>query len=186
VSALEPREDLGNDLVPQGPSDGQIYAGEIPWSHRFFESGKLDPGIAPYAGRVGEYVDGLEVDVEFLSHQYHPDAETAINQARGAYVPSALVAGATGLRQRPGRLDLIELNGREASKSFVAPNGFSGHLLYIREDVLAEYAQTRPLIQLAWGERRVKFDWPHDAPDWLQETPRHADLWRRVELRRLS
>ena len=52
----------------------------------------------------------------------------------------------------------------------------------IRRDLLAEYAEGRKLIQVAWGERQVDFDWP-SMPEWFDDIRQeYANLWRQIEL----
>jgi len=79
--------------------------------------------------------------VELLSHEYNFEARGPIEDARGSYAPSARFARDLSLRQYPGRLDLVGLDGLPASRSFAAPEGFEGHLLFLRHDLLATYAE---------------------------------------------
>jgi hypothetical protein len=96
-------------------------------------------------------------------------------------VPSSSVASAFNLRQRPGTLDLVSLDGRPASLTRAGPEGCEGDLLYLRRDLVAAHVNGRRMIQLAWGEREVDFDW-RSPPHWLQSVhSEHADLWRLVE-----
>lgn len=180
---LERKPYLGNHFVPEPPMDSQTYAGEMPWSDRFLERGELGYGDPPYVIRVGRYDGGREFEVELVAHDYSPEVGALESAARGCSVPSARLARAGDLRASPGRIELVGLDGSRASRTFVAPEGFSGNFLFIREDLVARYADGRALVQVGWGERRILSDW-QSRPEWLAQTAEHADLWRRIELRR--
>jgi hypothetical protein len=180
---LETKPYLGNHFVPEPPMDFQTYAGEIPWSDRFLEHGDLGYGDPPYVTRVGRYDAGQEFEVELIAHGYSPEAGVLESMARGCSVPSARLARAADLRSSPGGLELVGLDGSFASRTFVAPDGFSGNFLFIREDLIGRYGDGRALVQVGWGERRVLSDW-QSRPEWLSQTAAYADLWRRIEVRR--
>lgn len=181
LSTLAERPYLGNHFIPPAPSDHMTFAGEVPWSARFQAAGDLENEKPLYVTDIGWDQPGIEV--ELLGHGYDIAASrTVTNTAAGHWVPSYNFARRFGLRQRPGRLDLVELDGRAASATLAGPVGFDGKLLYIRRDLLSKYADGRELIQLAWGERQVDVDW-HNPPEWLSHTrEEHEELWRRVEL----
>jgi hypothetical protein len=174
---------LGNDFVPRAPSDHGSFAGEIPWSARFAAAGDMENGKPPYRVDVSEHLAEPGIEIELLGHGYDIEASrTATNIASGFWVPSHNVASKLGLRQRPGTLDTVGLDGRAASVTLGAPASFGGKLLYTRRDLLAEYAGDRRLVQLAWGEREVDVDWAH-PPQWMDDVRgEHADLWRRVDI----
>ena len=180
---LEEREYLGNHYVPDSPSDMTTFAGEIPWSARFEANGDMENGLAPYHVAVTERWDEPGVQVELLGHEYSLATErTVTNEARGHWVPSHRFAAEFQLRERPQTLDLVTLDGRAASLTRNAPAGFEGKVLFLRRDLLAEYARGRKLVQVAWGEREVDVDWAN-APEWVQEVRSdHSDLWRHVRL----
>ncbi len=179
---LKSRAYLGNHFIPDPPSDNITYAAEMPWSDDFLARGDLGWGEPPYITKLNRHEDGSEFEVEVIAHEYASESGALDLPAYGCDVPSARWARHFDLRQSPGRLDLVGLDGRAASKTLLAPSGFSGNLLYLREDLLARYAAGRALIQIAWGERRVSFDWNH-RPTWVAEVAEHADLWRHIELR---
>jgi hypothetical protein len=174
---------LGNHFIPDPPEDHVTYASEMPWSKRFLLRGDLGWGDPPYMTRLGRFEDGPEFTTELVAHEYAAETGTVALAAHGCDVPSALFARRFDLRQSPGRLDLVGLDGRPASKTMLAPEGFSGDLLYLREDLLSTYAAGRALVQVVWGERQVTFDWNH-RPGWLADVAEHAELWRHIELRR--
>jgi len=186
TSMLEGREYLGNHFLPDPPEDAQTYAGEMPWSDSFMAHGDLGWGDPPYEARLGGHHDQeKQYAVEIVAHEYASHEGALVLPAYGCCVPSARLARGVGLRQSPGRLDLVGLDGRSASRTLLAPDDFVGDLLYIREDVLAAYAAGRPLVQVVWGERRVRFE-RHGHPPWLRDVGPHADLWRCIALRELS
>ncbi len=176
---LENRPYLGNRFVPGPPTDYYTYAGEMPWSDRFMARGRFGWGDPPYE-EILDRPEG-EIRVEVVAHEYNAETGALELPARGCDVPSARIAEHFDLRQLPGTLDLVGLDGRSASKTFRAPDGFGGQLLYIREDLIREYASDRSLVQVAWGERRVLFGW-NNRPDWFAETAENADVWRRISL----
>lgn len=182
-TSLEARPYLGNDFVPRAPSDHMTFAGEMPWSARFHAAGDLENGKAPYKDEVSERHDEASIEIELLGHGYDIEASRTItNLTSGHWVPSYNVASRFGLRQRPGTLDLVGLDGRAASATLTGQTGFDGKLLYIRRDLLAEYAGARKLVQLAWGERQVDVDWAN-PPEWLSDArSENVELWRRVDL----
>jgi hypothetical protein len=155
----------------------------MPWSARFHAAGDLENGKAPYTAEVSERHDERGIEIELLGHGYDIEASRTItNVASGHWVPSYNVATRFGLRQRPGTLDLVGLDGRAASATLAGPTGFAGKLLYIRRDLLAEYGGDRKLIQLAWGERQVDVDW-NRPPKWLTDARSdNVELWRRVDV----
>lgn len=186
VRVLETRNYLGNHFVPDSPSDHSTYAGEIPWAAEFARHGDLENDLPPYHAPVRERWDEPGVPVELLGHRYEMSASrTTTMVATGHWVPSQAIAERFDLRQRPGTLDLVALDGRAASVTRGAPSGFDGSLLYLRRDLLSRYAAGRKLILLAWGERQVDLDF-HDLPQWLEDLRgEHADLWRRVRVLKL-
>jgi hypothetical protein len=182
-SQLKARPYLGNTFVPDPPADHGSFAGEIPWSSRFAAAGDLENDRPPYRAKVSERWNEPGIEVELLGHSYNLEASrTTTNLASGYWVPSHNIASHFGLRQRPGTLDLVGLDGRAASMTLASPAGVKGRLLYIRRDLIAKYAAGRLLVQLAWGERQVDFDWPR-MPNWLEDLrSKHEDLWRQVEM----
>lgn len=183
ISMLEEREYLGNDYIPRAPSDVTTFAGEIPWASRFKVGADMDNGQAPYDASVSERRSEDGVKVELLAHEYNLEAErTVTNVATGNWVASQRFAAEFQLRQWPGTLDLVTLDGRLASLTRRAPTGFRGTLLFLRQDLLAQYAQGRTLVQIVWGERQVDVDWAN-PPEWLQRARSgHSDLWRRLRV----
>ena len=56
----------------------------------------------------------------------------------------------------------------------------TGHLLYVREDVLRTYAHGRELIMLWWGERLPR-PYPRKAPGWLTSARQeNHEVWRKA------
>ncbi|MET7721223.1 hypothetical protein [Streptomyces mirabilis] len=97
-------------------------------------------------------------------------------------MPSFEFAARFGLRQLPGTLDLVGLDGRRASASFSVDKPWRGNLLFLRRDLVESFAAGRRIMQVAWGEREVAVDW-HAPPSWVQEAQRaYTNVWRHVRL----
>lgn len=78
----------------------------------------------------------------------------------------------------PQSFDQVEPDGKRASKSFSAPAGFDGRVLYLREDLLQRYAAGRRLVWWIRGERRIGRQ-TDNLTDQLREIFQHAqDEWR--------
>jgi hypothetical protein len=181
VRILEGSAGGGNQRIPDLPSAISTFAGEIPWSRHFAASAGEGDGCPPYRERVKANWQDEGVEIELLGHEYgFEGSRTVTAEASGIDVPSYTFAQRFDLRQRPATLDLVTLEGGRASLSLRAPEGWEGHLLYLRSDLLAEFAEERHLVQLAWGERQLSLD-ARPVPDWLQQVLQsHQNVWRRI------
>ena len=181
VQLLRDRDYLGNHFVPDVPEDVTTFAGEIPWSARFAADMEPEEGLDPYQVRVGNWGE-KGIAVELLGHRYAFSSERTTTLRMSYDVPSKEVAGGLNLRQRPRSFDLAQLDGLPASLTRAAPVGFEGNLLYIRRDLVSEYAKGRDFVQLAWGEREPRFS-GGAFPDWfsaMRDSGEH--LWRQIEV----
>jgi hypothetical protein len=181
VQRLRDREYLGNHYVPDVREDITTFAGEIPWSTRFAAEMEPEEGLHGYQVRVGAW-DEEGIVVELLGHRYAFSSERTTTLRMSYDVASKEVAGAFDLRLRPRTFDLVQLDGSPASLTRAAPPGFEGHFLYIRRDLLREYAKGRDFVQLAWGEREPRFS-GGAFPDWFAAVREAGDhLWRQIEV----
>jgi hypothetical protein len=184
VSLLNSRQYLGNDYIPEEPSDYYTFAGEIPWSDDFAADQDYDEELGPYEGRVGGHWEDGPV-VEVLSHRYAWETyHSSVNRASGYSVPSKLFSQAFRLRSAPSSFNQFDPNGRLAAISCSPPESFdpNGNVLYLREDLLWQYADARKreLVWVVWGERHVTHG-GYNRPDWCREVYREqAHLWRRI------
>ncbi len=158
------------------PDDHYTFAGEIPWSDVFGLAAY--EGVVPYR-EVVEADPGPDIEVEILAHTYAWESyHSPLNAAGGAVVPSRAFSTALDLRSVPQSFDQVEPDGKRATKSFSAPAGFDGQVLYVREDLLKQYAADRRLVWWVWGERGVGRQ-AGDLTDELHETiQRGQDEWR--------
>jgi hypothetical protein len=181
VQLLRDRDYLGNHFVPDVSEDVATFAGEIPWSARFAADMEPEEGLHRYQVRIGNW--GEEgIVVELLGHRYAFSSERTTMLRTSYDVASKEVAADFDLRLRPRSFDLVQLDGRPASLTRAAPAGFEGHLLYLRRDLVREYANGRDFVQLAWGEREPRFS-GGAFPDWfsaVRETGEH--LWRHIDV----
>jgi len=154
------------------PSDHYAFAGEIPWHDRFASP---EPGYTvrdTYRHTVQR--EERVIPTELLTH-------SSENQA-AAYVPSRLFSEAFDLRSIAAGFDQVEASGAVAARSFGAPAGFTGHLLYVRADLVRSYAAGRAIVTFAWGERRLQLTWPEDPSRAAQNAYRsRANVWRVVK-----
>jgi hypothetical protein len=101
---------------------------------------------------------------------------------RSYYVPSFEFAGRFGLRQLPGTLDLVGLDGVRASATFGTEEPWRGQLLFLRRDLVVDFAGIRRIMQVAWGEREVTVEWS-SVPDWVSEVYQsYENLWRDIRV----
>ncbi|MEM7201824.1 MAG: hypothetical protein AAF628_16275 [Planctomycetota bacterium] len=180
LAELLGREQPGNRWLPEPPSDYYTFAGEIPWHPDFATSPDEDGDASLYRGAV-EPERGAPIPVEILAHRYAWEGyHSEMNDAGGVLVPSRPFSESFDLRSAARPFDQLLPDGTMAALSFAAPEGFEGHVLYLREDLVRRYARRQRLIWFMWGERQL-FPFRHDWPDWLVSARRSgADTWRVV------
>jgi hypothetical protein len=175
------RGHAGKRWFPDVPEDHYTFAGEIPWSPEYARGLESQEGARMYEESFA-VTGGAPINVESLSHTFSWESyHSSLNQAGGALLPSKRFSRQFGLRGVPQSFDQVLPDGSLASLSFEAPGDFSGHLLYLREDLLAQYAGERKLVWFALGERTLDRS-PHArVPDWLEKLYRTQGMsWSRV------
>jgi hypothetical protein len=165
---------VDNDLVPRSPSDYYCFAGEAPWSPTFdaFNT-DADGGARPDVTRLGRHFEeGPEVEllgVDFSWESYH----SVLNEVEVGTFPGKEFARSAGLRRRPDHSEFETEDGRLGAVSVrVSQDGWRGHLLYVREDLLKTYVTARggDWGWVVWGEREMfPAEWSSEPPDWLAE-----------------
>jgi hypothetical protein len=162
------------------PASHWTFAGEFPWSPEFTcvdEDGDI---TAPYR-EVVRVDDGDPIEIEILAHRFAWGSHhSPTNQAGNALIPSSAFSAAFDLRGGPQSFDQMRLDGTRAAVSLRGPAGFIGEILYLREDLMLQYAAERTLLWFVWGERQL---YPHQdhVPVWLVQARREgADVWREV------
>jgi hypothetical protein len=170
----------GNDFIPNLPEVRSVFAGETPWSSRFEvrygEGSHRCPALRRHWNDQGIGFEQLAVQL--------PAGETGSPAAlEHSYdVPSFGFASRMRLRQLPGTLDLVSLDGVRASATFKAEAPWRGHLLFLRRDLVVGYAGGRRIMQAAWGEREVTVDW-NAVPPWLDAVRQaNENIWRDIRL----
>ncbi len=179
VTALKTAAYPGRELIDV-PSDYYVFAGEFPWHERFAAP---EPGVTPADLYFKEVVaGGRTIAVESLAHEYAWESHhSSVNRAAG-FVPSKPFSSAFGLRGLPASLDQVEETGDVAARSFSAPDGFSGQVLYLRSDLVESYAAGRAVLTFAWGERRLQHAWPEGPTRSEQNAYQsYANVWRHVD-----
>lgn len=162
------------------PSDYYRFAGEYWWSAAFLVEDEARDLAESYRTFI-HVDDGEPIEVELLTHRYDWESyHSELNTAGGAIVPSYFFSTKFDLRGIPQSFNQAQPDGTIASLSFRAPAGYSGNLLYLREDLVHSYAAGRRLIWFIWGERQ--FDrFPGRTTGWLNQVQRNGlDVWRYV------
>lgn len=167
----------GRDLIDI-PASYYTYGGEIPWSVGFAAP---EPGAAPstvYRHQL-HLPDGA-LEFEVLSHSYAWEAyHSSMNDVTG-YTPGRLVSQTADLRSLAHTFDQVEPNGTPASRSFSAPAGFEGHLLYLRLDLVTACASGRAIVTFGWGERQTQMAWPERPDKGVQKIYQDGrNVWRK-------
>jgi hypothetical protein len=184
MSLLKTTEYLGNYFVPEEPSDCYTFAGEIPWSEEFASEEGHESELGLYKGRLGGHFGEGPV-IELLSHRYAWEGyHSPENQAGGYSVPSKSFSRRFQLRSAASGFCQFGPDGKIATVSLSPPENFDsdGNILYIREDIVLEYASTedRVFIWVVWGERGLT-TLGYNHPEWTREIyQRHRDLWRYI------
>jgi hypothetical protein len=143
------------------------------------ESGILALIRARSAAYRGKIPPSVELEFESLAHQFGWEGHNSSENEAFAYVPSQRLSLHSSLRSLPAGFDQVDVEGRPASMSFTAPDGFDGHLLYVREDVVKAFTGDRTVITIGWGERQVHSAWPEKLPDRLLKVYRaYRNIWR--------
>lgn len=174
------REYLGNHFFPDLPMVSGVFAGEAPWNPRFearFDNNDDDDAHSRPALRHDWHDEGIglgHLAVEFSTGE--GGSATALKRAYD--VPSFEFAARFGLRQLPGTLDLAGLDGVRASATFHADEPWRGQLLFLRRDLVVDFAGDRRIVQVAWGEREVTVEW-NSAPPWVRAVHQtYQHVWR--------
>ena len=116
---------------------------------------------------------------ESMAHGFSWEGYHSSQNQEFAYVPSQRLAQHFGLRAGGASFDQFEPGGEAASRSFGAPEGFGGHLLYVREDLVKAFARGRAVVTLAWGERETRFSPSGKVPERLLKVYQsHRNVWR--------
>ena len=182
VKALESREHPGRWWLPEAPDDYYTFAGEIPWSEHFGRMAAEDSSTSIYKGIVA-IDEHDEVRGEILFHRFSWESyHSELNQAGGALVPSRDFSTTFDLRGLPQTFDQVLPDGSLAAISRAAPKGFDGDILYLRRDLVSQYAKGRTPICFIWGERQI-YPLPRPTPKWVEQARSdRADVWRKILL----
>ena len=182
LETVDGREYPGNDFFPELPTMRGVFAGETPWSPRF--EVRFEDGYDSYsrsALRRDWHDEGIalgQVAVELSTGE--GGSRTVLE--RSYDVPSFEFAARFGLRQLPGTLDLVGFDGVRASATFRAEGPWRGHLLFLRRDLVVDFAGDRRIMQVAWGEREVTVEWS-SVPPWVRAVHQtYEHIWRHIRV----
>lgn len=181
LEMISGRKYLGNHFFPQLPTVRGVFAGEVPWSPRFDVRYDDDDPYCHPALRQDWHDDGIgleQVAVELPTGG--GGSPTALK--RSYDTPSFKFAARFGLRQLPGTLDLVGFDGVRASATFRAEGPWHGQLLFLRRDLVVEFAGERRIVQVGWGERETTVEWSA-VPAWVRETHQsYEHMWRDIRV----
>jgi hypothetical protein len=155
------------------PQDFYTFAGEIPW-HPVFAGRDGSEGAAGRYGSLLSVGSGRKVLGQVLAHfyaweQHHSEA----NQAGTVPVPSRLLSDQFDLRAIGNCFRQVLPDGEPASIPLIAPKGFEGELLYVREDLVRAFVGDRSLIWSTVGERNVELV-AYQPPAWALDVLREG------------
>jgi hypothetical protein len=181
VALIEGRPYPGNHFLPELAKVHGVFAGEMPWSPRF--NVVFDDDEGPHRPTLQQDWKDPGIPVDQLAVELGTgDIDSPTGLQRSYSVPSFAFADHFGLRQFPGSLDLVGLEGARASMVCRAEGQWRGHLLFIRRDLVVDHAGARRVVRVAWGERAVTVDWGM-VPAWVREVNEtHGNVWRIIDV----
>ena len=136
----------------------------------------IEARTAAYLATIPPYV---ELEVESMAHMFAWEGHNSSENQAFAYVPSQRLSQHSGLRSVAAGFDQVDADGRPAAMSFTAPEGYNGHLLYVRKDIVKAYAGDRTVVTFGWGERQIHAAWPEENPERLRRVYRaYRNIWR--------
>lgn len=149
-----------------------------------------DQGVSPLDALLAEYGGASpgtnrkwptyeSIPFESLAHTFAWEGHHSEENQEFAYLPNRRLSLQSQLRASPSSFDQVDQEGRPAAKSYAAPEGWEGHLLYIREDCVQRYAQGRAIVLLGWGERGIHLGRPDSIPERIRDVYRSdRHIWR--------
>jgi hypothetical protein len=172
-------DDVG---IGQEPSDGELLKILYGEQEEGADNEEIDI-LALLRARTAAYLDNVppyvELEFESLAHLFGWEGHNSSENQAFAYVPSQRLSQHSDLRSLPAGFNQVDIEGRPASMSFTAPEGFNGHLLYVREDLVKAFTGDRTVVTFGWGERQIHATWPEKIPDRLLEVYRaYRNIWR--------
>ncbi|MEO3862085.1 hypothetical protein [Acrocarpospora sp. B8E8] len=169
----------GNHFFPELPTLRGVFAGEAPWSPRF--ETPLDGADTHSRPALRQNWRDAGIGLDQVAVELSAGEDGKLTGPQRSYaVPSFDFATQFRLRQLPGTLDLVDLNSVRASATFRADKPWGGQLLFIRRDLIVDFAGHRRIMQVAWGEREVTVDW-HLVPPWVQAAREaYGHIWREI------
>ena len=168
--------------VADGPSDYYTYAGEIPW-HPTFANNYSDFGSRENYNYSIQTSNGKRIDIESLVHYYCWETQRSLlNEVSVIPIPSKWVSNKFDLRSVAQSFNQYLPDTSVASVSIAPPQGYDGHLLYLRKDLLQVYAAGRKLILFNWGWKDL-YPFTIEMPDWFIEVRSgNKNYWISVHL----
>jgi hypothetical protein len=172
----------GNDFFPSLPAVRGVFAGETPWSPRFEVRLDDDDSYSRRALRR-DWCDHEGIGLGQVAVELPTGEGRSPTVLERSYdVPSFEFAARFGLRELPGTLDLVGFDGVRASATFRTEEPWHGQLLFLRRDMVIDFAGDRRILQVAWGEREVTVEWSA-VPRWVRAVHEaYEHVWRNVRV----
>jgi hypothetical protein len=165
---FDERPYLGNRLLPDPLEHYDLFGAEMPWSPRF----------APTDDEQ-ECSNRLDDGAPRLSVTFHGPTGSGPTLLQGSFpVPSFEFSSHFALRQLSGTLDLVDLNGVRVSATFSAPEPWNGRLLFVRNNLVRRFADSRSVVQVAWGERQIMDGRVKQSPAVMDARRKYENIWR--------
>ncbi len=184
-------DSIGGEPVVDPHDDEDPYFDEIRiYSDADGDDGDGDDGGSALDALIAEYGGAFpgtnrkwptyeSVPFESLAHTFAWEGHHSAENQEFAYLPSRRLSLQSELHAIGASFDQVDQEGRPAAKSYAAPEGWEGHLLYIREDCVQTYAQGRAIVLFGWGEREIHLAWPDSIPDRLRDVYQsNRNVWR--------
>ena len=166
------RHGMGRHRVPEGGDDYFTFAGEIPWSQAFATYERTNPDDDHDRHyRAGDTL----VPLEGSAHSYQWESHHSVtNDAGGTPVPSLRICESLALRGQAQSFELVDADGRLATRNFVTGGEERGSRMLMRRDLLDQYCQrtSQDFGWVFWGDRDIRVERFDDSPAWFRDAVR--------------
>ena len=144
ISAHFAEHGIGHKGFPEKPGGRNYFAGEAPWAVPFDSSTTDGDGrVTPEVRRLGPLEDGPRIEVLAVRFDWERDRLDP-DRPRDGMLPSKPFSRFAGLRKLAATLEFVDPVGQPGARcATVRGTGWSGHLLFVRRDLLEAYGARR-------------------------------------------